>query len=167
MDASSAAEPRLATVVDDELSRYLRHLAARVERAVHSVPREKTWEQPFPFGNSIGHLVLHLTGNLNHFVGSIVAGTGYVRDRPQEFKDPRHEPAEAILARFHEAVAMTVNTIQGQDAAGLMTPVSAQMPVETRFGLFLICIAHMNNHIGQMSYLVQALGHSTEEPPSW
>ena len=27
--------------------------------------------------------------------------------------------------------------------------------------------AHLNNHIGQMSYLVQALGHNTQEPPSW
>lgn len=166
MDAS-ASEPTLATVVDDEFVRYFRHLATRVERAVRCLPREKTWDKPFSFGNSVGHLVLHLTGNLNHFVGSIVAGTGYVRDRPQEFSDPRHEPAEAILARFHEAVEMTVKTIQAQDAPGLMSPAGAQMPIETRFGLFLICTAHLNNHIGQMSYLVQALGHSTEEPPSW
>ncbi|WP_406700692.1 DinB family protein [Singulisphaera sp. Ch08] len=168
MDAL-AAEPTLATVVDDEFTRYLRHLASRVDRAVRCLPREKTWVKPFPFGNSIGHLLLHLTGNLNHFIGSLVAGTGYVRDRPQEFTDPRHEPAEAILARFHEAVELTVKTIQEQDASRLMMPAPAQMPVETRFGLFLICIAHLNNHIGQMSYLVQAQaqGHSTEEPPSW
>jgi hypothetical protein len=25
----------------------------------------------------------------------------------------------------------------------------------------------MNNHIGQMSYLVQAQGQSTQEPPVW
>ncbi|SIO00825.1 Protein of unknown function [Singulisphaera sp. GP187] len=166
MDALGV-EPTLATVVDDELIRYFRHLASRVERAVRSLPREKTWVNPFPFGNSVGHLILHLTGNLNHFIGSTVAGTGYVRDRPQEFNDAQHAPAEVILARFHEAVEMTVNTIQVQDARGLMTPLTAPMPVETRFGLFFICIAHVNNHIGQMSYLVQALGHSTEEPPSW
>lgn len=159
--------PALASVVDAEFSRYLRHLASRVDRAVRSLPREKTWVKPFAFGNSVGHLVLHLTGNLNHYIGSIVAGTGYVRDRPQEFSDPRHEPAEAILARFHEAVEMAVKTFEAQDSSGLMTPVSAQPPVETRFGLFLVCTAHMNNHIGQMSYLVRAQGHSTEEPPIW
>lgn len=166
MDAS-ATEPTLAGVVNEEFVRYLRHLASRVERAVHCLPREKTWDKPFLFGNSVGHLVLHLTGNLNHYVGSIIAGTDYVRDRPQEFSDPHHEPAEVILARFQASVELTVKTIRAQEADGLMTPVSVQMPVETRFGLFLLCIAHMNNHIGQMSYLVQALGHSTEEPPSW
>ena len=36
-----------------------------------------------------------------------------------------------------------------------------------RFGLLLVCASHMNNHIGQMSYLVRALGHDTNEPPVW
>lgn len=166
MDAH-AHEAKLASVVDDEFVRYIRHLAAQVERALRSLPREKTWVNPFPFGNSVGHLVLHLTGNLNHYIGSIIAGTGYQRDRPLEFTDSRHEPPEEILRRFHEAIEMVAATIQTQDAARLSSPVPGPSPAETRFGLLLVCTAHLNNHIGQMSYLVQALGHSTDEPPVW
>ncbi len=54
-----------------------------------AIPEDQLWTKPFAFGNSIGHLVLHLTGNLNHYVGALVAGTGYVRDREHEFTDPR------------------------------------------------------------------------------
>lgn len=165
--ATPAAESRLATVVDDELIRYYQHLASRVERAVRSLPREKLWVKPFPFGNSVGHLVLHLTGNLNYYVGSVIAGTGYVRDRPREFTEAAGPPAEEVLARFHEAVALVVRTIRSLDAEGLLVPVADVSPVETRFGLLLMCASHLNNHIGQLSYLVQAQGHSTEEPPSW
>ena len=50
---------------------------------------------------------------------------------------------------------------------GLMAPISEELPARTRLGLLLVCAAHMNNHIGQMSYLVQAQGHSTQEPPIW
>ena len=64
----------------------------RVERAARSVTEEQLWARPFPFGNSIGHLVLHLTGNLNHYIGSLVAGSGYVRDRAHEFTDPTRYP---------------------------------------------------------------------------
>ena len=64
--------------------------------------------KPFPFGNSIGHLVLHLTGNLNHYIGAMIAGTGYVREREQEFTDPDHPPVGELLKAFHEAVAMVV-----------------------------------------------------------
>ena len=60
---------------------------------------------------------------------------------------------------------MVERTIRSLGDDGLMTPIADEPPVQTRFGMFLVCAAHLNNHIGQMSYLVQAQGHSTQEPP--
>src|SRR5262245_7984326 len=145
--------------VSDEFARYIEHLAGRVERAARAVPREKLYAKPFTFGNSIGHLVLHLTGNLNHYIGAGIAGTGYLRDRPHEFADPNPPPPEVTLERFREAAAMVVRSIRSLDDAGWKVPVTDQPPITTRFGLVLVCASHMNNHVGQMAYLVQALGH--------
>jgi hypothetical protein len=142
-------------------------MAERVEKAATAVTEEQLWTKPFPFGNSIGHLILHLTGNLNHYIGSLIAGSGYVRDREHEFTDDVHYPRVRLLARFHEAIDMVVRTLEAQDAASYSAPVDSQPPIQTRLGLFLVCAAHMNNHIGQMSYLVQALKSSTKEPPVW
>ena len=52
------------------------------------------WQKPTESGNSFGHLVLHLAGNLNHFAGTRLGQTGYVRDREREFTDasPRPRP---------------------------------------------------------------------------
>ena len=36
-------------------------------------------------------------------------------------------------------------------------------PVRDRFGLFLVCAAHVSNHVGQIVYLVQAHGHRLDE----
>jgi uncharacterized damage-inducible protein DinB len=157
----------LAQVTAAEFGRYFRHLASRVERAARSVPEEQLWTKPFPFGNSIGHLVLHLTGNLNHYIGALIGGSGYVRHREHEFTDPERHPREQVLTNFHRAVNMVVQTLESQDEAAFATPVADQPPIQTRLGLFLVCAAHMNNHIGQMSYLVQALQASTKEPPVW
>lgn len=164
---TSEPEPNLEAIVDDELVRYFQHLGGRVERAIRSLPKDKLWVKPFPFGNSLGHLVLHLTGNLNHYVGAKIAGTGYIRDRPREFAETDLPTGEDLIEGFQDAVAMVIETIEGLDARGLATPVSEEMPIETRFGLLVVCAAHLNNHIGQMSYLVQAQGHSTQEPPAW
>ncbi len=123
--------------------------------------------KPFPFGNSIGHLVLHLTGNLNHYIGAIVAGTDYVRHREQEFTDPVHPPLDELLRAFHQAIKMVLRTLDAQTNTTFAIPVPDQPPIETRLGLFLVCAAHLNNHIGQMSYLVQALQSSTNESPVW
>jgi uncharacterized damage-inducible protein DinB len=157
----------LAALADDELAAYFRHLAQRVEQAVRAVPEEALWRKPFPFGNSIGHLVLHLTGNLNHYIGALVAGTGYVRHREQEFTEPSYPATADLLARFHEAVALVVLTLQSQDDRSFQVPVEHNAPIRSRLGLFVVCAAHMNNHIGQMSYLTAALKPGTDQKPVW
>ena len=85
-----------------------------------AIPEDQLWTKPFPFGNSVGHLVLHLTGNLNHYVGAMVAGTGYVRDREHEFTDPAHTRATSSWPSFHEAVGPgRPHDPTRQDEAGL------------------------------------------------
>ena len=110
---------------------------------------------------------MHLTGNLNHYIGAGIAGSGYVRHRDHEFADPVQHRRDELLNRFQKAVEMVVRTLERQDATAFMLAVAEQPPIETRLGLFLVCAAHLNNHLGQISYLVQALQASTNEPPVW
>ena len=78
---------------------------------------------------AIGHLVLHLTGNLNHYIGALVAGTGYVRDREHEFTDPAGYPRDEALARFHEAVELVVRTLDRlRTTPGFSRPLTGQQP---------------------------------------
>ncbi len=102
----------LARITADEFVRYFRHLASRVERAAMAVPEDRLWIKPFPFGNSIGHLVLHLTGNLNHYIGALIADTGYIRHREHEFTDAEKHPRGELLSAFQSAVDMVVRTLE-------------------------------------------------------
>jgi uncharacterized damage-inducible protein DinB len=163
----AAAPSDLAHAATLEFTRYFRHMAARAEKAARSVTDEQLWTKPFPFGNTIGHLIVHLTGNLNHYIGAQIAGTNYIRHREQEFTDSGRYPVDELLKRFNEAVELVSQSLEAQDESSLLMPVSDQPPIQTRLGLFLVCAAHMNNHIGQMSYLVQAFGASTKEKPVW
>jgi hypothetical protein len=56
-------------------------LATRVHDLAAPLTDEQFWSKPFPFGNSFGHLVLHLTGNLSYYIGAQIAETG-LRSRP-------------------------------------------------------------------------------------
>jgi uncharacterized damage-inducible protein DinB len=163
----TATSSDLARITAAEFAAYFRHMATRVDRAARFVSEEQLWTKPFPFGNSIGHLILHLTGNLNHYIGSLIAASGYVRQREHEFTDPARYPLEELLDKFHRAVDMVVRTLAAQDDATFSASVPDEPPIQTRLGLFLVCAAHMNNHIGQMSYLVRALKASVNEPPVW
>ena len=46
---------------------------------------ENLWKVDKNIANSAGNLVLHLVGNLNHFIGTHLGNTGYVRQRDQSF----------------------------------------------------------------------------------
>ncbi|HXX00560.1 MAG TPA: hypothetical protein VEJ00_05050, partial [Candidatus Acidoferrales bacterium] len=61
--------------------------AARVRELAAPLANAEFWRKPYPYGNSFGHLVLHLSGNLNYYIGAQIAKTGYDRDRPREFND--------------------------------------------------------------------------------
>ena len=159
--------PDLTATVRQEYTRYLRHLAERVEKAARALPKDKLYFKPFIYGNSLGHLLLHLTGNLNHYIGAKIAGTGYVRNRPLEFTEPNPPPPDVALANFRAAVDLVVKTFESQSDADLSQLFADNQPIQTRFGMFLVCLAHLNNHIGQMAWLVQSMGYSTNEPPVW
>jgi len=62
---------------------------------------------------------------------------------------------------------MVKSTLHSLDDEGFKVAVEHNVPIQTRLGLFLVCLAHMNNHIGQMSYLVQALQPGNEQKPQW
>lgn len=141
----------LATVLAD---RYTAN-AARIHELAASLTDTQFWQKPFPFGNSFGHLVLHLTGNLNYYIGAQIANTGYVRDRPKEFNDPNPPSKSEALKRFDEAVGMVLHTIKEQSDDDWSAAYSgAGSDCQNRLAMVVQCAAHMQHHIGQMIYLV-------------
>jgi hypothetical protein len=133
--------------------RYSSH-AARIRVLATPLTNAQFWQKPFAFGNSFGHLVLHLTGNLNYYIGAQIASTGYVRNRPLEFSDPNPPSKDEALKRLDEAVAMVCRTVQEQSAGDWSAAYSgAGADCKNRLEMVLQCDAHMQHHIGQMIYL--------------
>jgi hypothetical protein len=128
--------------------------AARVRELAAPLANAQFWQKPFPYGNSFGHLVLHLTGNLNYYIGTEIAKTGYVRDRPREFNDPNPPPKEEALKRFDDAVDMVLKTIRAQSPEDWSAGYSGVgTDAGNRLEMVIQCAAHMQHHIGQMIYL--------------
>jgi len=146
----SRLDETLASVLAD---RYAQN-AARVRELAAPLTNAQFWRKPFPYGNSFGHLVLHLTGNLNYYIGAQIAKTGYVRDRPREFNDPNPPSKEEALKRFDAAVTMVQQTVRAQSPEGWSAEYSGTgTNAKTRVDMIMQCAAHMQHHIGQMIYL--------------
>ena len=135
----------------------LEQLRDAVREAVVPLSEGDLWRRPVEPGNSVGHLLLHLAGNLNYMVGACLGGTGYVRDREREFTETDVPSKAEALARLDEAVATFRRAVEGLSAEQL----AASHPVE-RLGRVLPALVHLVAHFalhrGQMSYLVRLLG---------
>ena len=141
------------TITSGLATRYMK-LAGWVRELAAPLSDEQFWSKPFAFGNSFGHLVLHLTGNLNYYIGAQIAGTGYVRNRPQEFAEASRPSKAEVMRKFDDAVEMVVRTIRSQSAEDWSAPYSGEgADAKTRFEMVLQCATHLHHHIGQMVYL--------------
>ena len=134
-------------------------LADLVRGMARDLSEEQFWRKPFAFGNSFGHLVLHLTGNLSYYIGAEIAETGYIRDRDREFTETDRPAKSAVMKRFDEAVAVVLRAIAAQSEQDWSKPYTAAREEDAgnRFNLFLRCATHMHHHVGQMVYLCYEL----------
>jgi uncharacterized damage-inducible protein DinB len=144
------------------LSAYYEFVAAELHKWVDPLSNEQFWHHPYSYGNSVGHLVLHLTGNLNYYLGARVAASGYVRDRDREFTDKQPPPKTEALRLFDRAISLVVAAIRDQKADDWGKAYTAELEPEAadRFQIFLRCAGHAYHHVGQILYLSRELART-------
>lgn len=148
----------LSDTIARGLSYSYKDFARSVRALAAHLSEEQFWTKPFPYGNSFGHLTLHLIGNLNHFIGAGIAGTGYIRDREREFTEDAPPSKDEVLKRLDEAVDLVVMTLARQTAADWSEKYEAADAadfVADRFTILLRCATHFHHHVGQMVYLAK------------
>ena len=149
----------LSSLVCASLSTQYERVRSKVHALAEPLSAAQLWLRPFGYGNSVGHLLLHLTGNLSYYIGTQIAGTGYVRDRPKEFADPSRRPPAEVLRDFDRAVDMVLATLAAQGEGDWGKPYTAvgAEGVADRLTMFVRCAAHADHHAGQMIYLCKQL----------
>ena len=76
------------------------------------------WKTKDGITNSAGNLALHLIGNLNHFIGKTLGGTGYVRNRDEEFS-LKNIPREKLISDINDLKETIKNTLPKLSAEDL------------------------------------------------
>ena len=136
------------------ISHFLLRELRSLRRELEAYPDERLlWALPPGLPNSAGTLALHLAGNLQHYVGALLGGTGYVRNRDEEFA-ARDVPRAAILeqiAKAEEAVGATLPRLSEEQMSQPFPEPIREHRLQT--GELLLQLAvHLGYHLGQVSY---------------
>ena len=149
-------------MIDDVRRILIRELEA-MAREVELFPDDDVlWRTVPGVTNSAGNLALHACGNLKHFVGAVLGGTGYVRDRPAEFA-ARSGRREDVARQVRETADVVAKALARVPPSALAAPYpephdGVQLP-SGRFLLHL-CV-HLAFHLGQAGYLRRVLTADT------
>ena len=125
-----------------------------VERELNAYQtEEQVWLVPDGLPNSGGTLALHIAGNLRHFIGAVLGGDSYVRDRDAEFSKRGVSRAE-LIGELRSAEKAVRDVMPRLDPAKWNEPYT--LPVLNRrlnTGDFMLHLAtHLAYHAGQVDF---------------
>jgi hypothetical protein len=135
----------------------------KIKHCLEQLADEELWWRPADGLNSVGNILLHLSGNLRQWIISGVSGAKDVRDRPAEFSATDVARAE-VLAALDTAVSETDSVLEKLlvqiDEFGteiLLTDRRIQGFDETIMSAIYDSIAHFRGHVQEIIHITRAL----------
>jgi uncharacterized damage-inducible protein DinB len=112
------------------------------------------WKTKEGINNSAGNLVLHLVGNLNHFIGKTLGNSDYVRKRDEEFS-LKNIPREKLISDLNSLKETIKNTLPKLSDEDLKKdfPLKIRDESFSTENMLIYLLAHLNYHLGQVNYL--------------
>src|ERR1051325_773549 len=138
-------------------ARITRVFPAQVRKALEPLSDEQIWWRPNESSNSIGNLVLHLSGSLDYYLNRNLGGLDFTRDRPGEFNERREIPKAELLARFDAMVANAERTFDSLTVERLGEPSPEPTMYSIAFEDLLNVAMHLANHVGQIVWIAKSL----------
>jgi hypothetical protein len=130
---------------------------AQIRAAVDGVTDEQLWWRPNETSNSIGNLVLHISGSLNLYLNKNIGGFNYERDREAEFSERGPMERRKLMGIFDGMVAnaeKTLDKLAPEKLGGPSTdPERNSYLIDDLVGI----ATHLANHTGQIVWIAKML----------
>ena len=139
-----------AEIFERELNKFIEEIKLyTTEQAI--------WKTTAGIKNSGGNLCLHVCGNLQHFIGTVIGNSGYVRNRDGEFS-VTNIPSAELIKEIQKTIAIVVSTLEStaeidleEEYTGMPAHILGKEKLTKGFFLMHL-ISHMDYHLGQINY---------------
>jgi uncharacterized damage-inducible protein DinB len=140
-----------------ERSRY--YLATeyitKLRHCARVLPDEAVWHRSNEKANSIGNLLVHLTGNIRQWIVEGVGGTPVERDRPSEFSRREGGDAAQLINDLASAVGECDRVLASLTANDLERTCTIQGRDTTVLSAIYHVVEHFAMHTGQIVLLTK------------
>jgi uncharacterized damage-inducible protein DinB len=128
----------------------------KIERSVEQLSDEDVWWRPNEETNSIGNLLLHLSGNVRQWIISGIGGALDKRVRQQEFDERSDIPAGELISKLRSTVEEADAVLAQVDPSSLLEKKKIQgKEVSTLYAIYHV-IEHFSMHTGQIILITKS-----------
>jgi uncharacterized damage-inducible protein DinB len=122
----------------------------KLRTAVEALPADALWWRPNEQSNSVGNLLLHLTGNIRQWMVRGVGGASGSRDRAAEFSAQDGPPAAVLMADLESTIADVDRILGALTPADLLERRAIQGRDLTVLEAIYHVVEHFSHHLGQI-----------------
>jgi len=146
-----------AAALESMRKRITQFLPEQIRQAVQQLTDDELWWRPNAESNSVGNLILHLSGSIRNYLCRSIGGFDYARDRAAEFAARGPIPREELLAIFETMVEQASKTLESFDTSTFLD--STEEPDYYPHVFDQICgiVTHLALHTGQIIYVAKML----------
>jgi uncharacterized damage-inducible protein DinB len=129
----------------------------RIEICLNSLTDEEIWNKPNSSSNSIGNLILHLSGNITQYILSALGGKADNRKRDEEFNTKGGRNKTELLMMLKNISDEAGLVIKNMDSDRLVKTYKVQGYSLTGIAIIIHVVEHYSYHTGQITLLTKLL----------
>jgi len=155
---AAQADPTVSAAFISQARDLLREeYLPKIERCLERLTDEQVWWRANESSNSIGNLILHISGNARQWIASGLGGEPDDRKRDAEFAERRKVSRDELLTHLKSAVSDVDRTLEDFDSARLLDQFRTQGTMTTALAAILHVTEHFSMHTGQIILLTKQL----------
>ena len=146
----------LSTAFIAQSRRYLAsEYPTKIQHCVDLLPTEAIWRRDNESANSVGNLLLHLSGNVRQWIVSGVGGAPDARLRSAEFDAREGDDGATLMARLRLALADADGVLASLDEQRLSEKRTIQGRDVSVLDAVYHVVEHFSMHTGQIILLTK------------
>jgi uncharacterized damage-inducible protein DinB len=127
----------------------------RIRGCLRELPEGDLWWRPNAQSNSVGNLLLHLSGNVRQWIVSGVGGEPDERERHAEFEAEGGRDRAELLALLERTVTEADRVLSKLEPEELLERRVIQGTRTTVLGAVYHVVEHFGMHTGQIAYITK------------
>jgi uncharacterized damage-inducible protein DinB len=145
-----------ATFISYSLEK-MEQMSKQIRECVQCLSEEEIWQRSGDNANSIGNLLLHLSGNIRQWIGNGVGGLPDIRERDAEFAARGGRSTAEVLGLFEATVAEATQIVKQLPLDRLTERTKPQNRDVSVLEAIYQVVGHLMLHAGQIIFATKQI----------